>query len=50
MKPIAASMPGGMITSSIQVLIRVPILFLLWRKQALQRGMLYSTEASSHDK
>ena len=38
MKPIAAPIVGGMITSTIHVLILVPVFFLLIRRRALARG------------
>ncbi|MFP5236420.1 MAG: efflux RND transporter permease subunit [Acidobacteriota bacterium] len=37
MKPIAAPIVGGMITSTIHVLILVPVFFLLIRRRAVQR-------------
>jgi Cu(I)/Ag(I) efflux system membrane protein CusA/SilA len=37
MKPIAAPIVGGMITSTIHVLILVPVFFLLLRRRALRR-------------
>jgi Cu(I)/Ag(I) efflux system membrane protein CusA/SilA len=40
MKPIAAPIVGGMITSTITVLILVPVFFELIKKQALRRGAL----------
>jgi Cu(I)/Ag(I) efflux system membrane protein CusA/SilA len=40
MKPIAAPIVGGMITSTIHVLILVPVFFLLIKRRALQRGVL----------
>lgn len=38
MKPIAAPIVGGMITSTIHVLILVPVFFLLIRRRAIRRG------------
>jgi copper/silver efflux system protein len=38
MKPIAAPIVGGMITSTIHVLILVPVFFLLIKRRALRRG------------
>jgi Cu(I)/Ag(I) efflux system membrane protein CusA/SilA len=38
MKPIAAPIVGGMITSTIHVLILVPVFFLLIKRRALCRG------------
>lgn len=40
MKPIAAPIVGGMITSAIHVLILVPVLFALVKERALRRGTL----------
>jgi Cu(I)/Ag(I) efflux system membrane protein CusA/SilA len=38
MKPIAAPIVGGMITSTIHVLILVPVFFVLMKGRALRRG------------
>ena len=40
MKPIAAPMVGGMITSTIHVLILVPVFFVLMKERELRRGTL----------
>ncbi|HWZ42366.1 MAG TPA: CusA/CzcA family heavy metal efflux RND transporter [Candidatus Saccharimonadales bacterium] len=40
MKPIAAPIVGGMITSTIHVLILVPVFFVLMKERALRRGRL----------
>jgi Cu(I)/Ag(I) efflux system membrane protein CusA/SilA len=40
MKPIAAPMVGGMITSTIHVLILVPVFFVLMKERARRRGTL----------
>ncbi len=40
MKPIAAPIVGGMITSTINVLILLPILFVMIKERALRRGTL----------
>jgi Cu(I)/Ag(I) efflux system membrane protein CusA/SilA len=40
MKPIAAPVVGGMITSTIHVLILVPVFFALMKECALRAGML----------
>ena len=40
MKPIAAPIVGGMITSTIHVLILVPVFFALMKERALMRGTL----------
>jgi copper/silver efflux system protein len=43
MKPIAAPIVGGMITSTIHVLILAPVFFLLIKRGALRR-LLKTTE------
>jgi Cu(I)/Ag(I) efflux system membrane protein CusA/SilA len=40
MKPIAAPMVGGMVTSTIHVLILVPVFFALMKERALRHGTL----------
>jgi Cu(I)/Ag(I) efflux system membrane protein CusA/SilA len=45
MKPIAAPIVGGMITSTIHVLILVPVFFLLIKRRALRSGRLTATPA-----
>src|SRR5437870_10998658 len=40
MKPIAAPVVGGMITSTIHVLILVPVFFALMKERALRHGTL----------
>jgi Cu(I)/Ag(I) efflux system membrane protein CusA/SilA len=40
MKPIAAPIVGGMITSAVHVLILVPVFFVLMKERALRRGTL----------
>ncbi|PYU70392.1 MAG: CusA/CzcA family heavy metal efflux RND transporter [Acidobacteria bacterium] len=40
MKPIAAPLVGGMITSTIHVLILVPVFFALMKERALRHGTL----------
>jgi copper/silver efflux system protein len=40
MKPIAAPIVGGMITSTIHVLILVPVFFVIMKERALKRGTL----------
>jgi Cu(I)/Ag(I) efflux system membrane protein CusA/SilA len=40
MKPIAAPIVGGMITSTIHVLILVPVFFALMKERALKQGKL----------
>ena len=44
MKPIAAPIVGGMITSTIHVLILVPVFFALMKERALRRGTLGVSE------
>jgi Cu(I)/Ag(I) efflux system membrane protein CusA/SilA len=39
-RPIAAPIVGGMITSTIHVLILVPVFFVLMKEGALRRGTL----------
>jgi copper/silver efflux system protein len=41
MKPIAAPIVGGMITSTIHVLILVPVFFLLIQRRALRRRLAF---------
>jgi copper/silver efflux system protein len=41
MKPIAAPIVGGMITSTVHVLILVPVFFFLMKRRALRRGHLH---------
>jgi Cu(I)/Ag(I) efflux system membrane protein CusA/SilA len=47
MKPIAAPIVGGMITSTIHVLILVPVFFVMMKERALRRDALKSREASA---
>ena len=49
MKPIAAPIVGGMITSTIHVLILVPVFFALMKERALKRGTLQSAQAEGDD-
>jgi Cu(I)/Ag(I) efflux system membrane protein CusA/SilA len=44
MKPIAAPIVGGMITSTIHVLILVPVFFVMMKARALRLGKLKSRE------
>lgn len=46
MKPIAAPIVGGMITSTIHVLILVPVFFFLMKRRALRRGTLTKQPAA----
>lgn len=43
MKPIAAPIVGGMITSTIHVLILVPVFFMLMKRRQLRQGRLVET-------
>jgi Cu(I)/Ag(I) efflux system membrane protein CusA/SilA len=45
MKPIAAPLVGGMITSTIHVLILVPVFFALMKERALRAGTLTTKTA-----
>jgi Cu(I)/Ag(I) efflux system membrane protein CusA/SilA len=47
MKPIAAPIVGGMITSTIHVLILVPVFFVLMKERALRRKALTGNRAQS---
>src|SRR5436190_19070427 len=40
MKPIAAPVVGGMITSTIHVLILVPVFFVMMKQSSLRKGGL----------
>ena len=44
MKPIAAPIVGGMITSTIHVLILVPVFFVMMKARALRQGKLHSLQ------
>jgi Cu(I)/Ag(I) efflux system membrane protein CusA/SilA len=46
MKPMAASIIGGMVTSTLHVLIVTPIIFYLMKQRALKRGTLRASEMS----
>ena len=41
MKPIAAPIVGGMITSTIHVLILVPVFFVMMKERELRKGHLH---------
>ena len=49
MKPIAAPIVGGMITSTIHVLILVPVFFVMMKERALKRGTLVPRHAEDAD-
>jgi Cu(I)/Ag(I) efflux system membrane protein CusA/SilA len=44
MKPIAAPVIGGVITSTVHVLIITPVLFAMMKERALKRGTLQASE------
>jgi Cu(I)/Ag(I) efflux system membrane protein CusA/SilA len=44
MKPIAAPIVGGMITSTINVLILVPVFFVMMKARALRREKFQASE------
>ena len=44
MKPIATPIVGGMVTSTIHVLILVPVFFAMMMERALRRGTLDASE------
>jgi copper/silver efflux system protein len=45
MKPIAAPIVGGMITSAVHILILVPVFFVLIKEHALRAGTTIKTGA-----
>jgi len=47
MKPIAAPIVGGMITSTIHVLILVPVFFAIMKERALRKGTLTAKTGQS---
>lgn len=47
MKPIAAPIVGGMITSTIHVLILVPVFFVMMKERALRKGHLHAKNQST---
>jgi len=49
MKPIAAPIVGGMITSTIHVLILVPVFFALMKERALRHGALRASTETPLD-
>jgi len=50
MKPIAAPIVRGMITSTIHVLILVPVFFVLMKNRSLRRGVLRSSQQMDEEK
>jgi Cu(I)/Ag(I) efflux system membrane protein CusA/SilA len=49
MKPIAAPIVGGMISSTIHVLVLVPIFFVMMKERALKHGRLAPLHAADTD-
>ena len=49
MKPIAAPIVGGMITSTIHVLILVPVFFVMMKERALRKGQLHAKNQVTAD-
>jgi copper/silver efflux system protein len=47
MKPIAAPIVGGMITSTVHVLILVPVFFVMMKERALRKGHLQPLTSGS---
>jgi Cu(I)/Ag(I) efflux system membrane protein CusA/SilA len=47
MKPIAAPIIGGLVTSTIQVLVIMPVIFALMKERALKKGKLKPPEIES---
>lgn len=48
MKPMAAPIIGGMVTSTIHVLIVTPVIFYILKLRALRRGTLEASKMGSH--
>jgi copper/silver efflux system protein len=48
MKPIAAPIVGGMVTSTIHVLIVTPVIFYLMKRHALRRGTLTTSNMGGY--
>jgi Cu(I)/Ag(I) efflux system membrane protein CusA/SilA len=46
MRPIAAPMIGGMVTSTVHVLVVTPVLFYLMKKRSLAKGTLKASALS----
>ena len=49
MKPIAAPIVGGMITSTIAVLVLVPVLFMILKNRQLRRGTLRRSQEQGEE-
>jgi Cu(I)/Ag(I) efflux system membrane protein CusA/SilA len=47
MKPIAAPIVGGMITSTIHVLILVPVFFVMMKERGFRLGKLRARPATN---
>jgi Cu(I)/Ag(I) efflux system membrane protein CusA/SilA len=47
MKPIAAPIIGGMVTSTIHVLIITPVIFFIMKRRALRKGTLRASEMTA---
>ncbi len=47
MKPIAAPIVGGMVTSTIHVLVLVPVFFAMMKERALRKGTLRASQNES---
>jgi Cu(I)/Ag(I) efflux system membrane protein CusA/SilA len=48
MKPIAAPIVGGMVTSAIHVLVVTPVIFFIMKRRALRKGALRPSAMTSH--
>jgi Cu(I)/Ag(I) efflux system membrane protein CusA/SilA len=48
MKPIAAPIMGGMITSTVHVLIITPVIFYIMKLRALRRGTLKASAMADY--
>ena len=49
MRPIAAPIVGGMLTSTLAVMVLVPILFTLLKERAFRRGTLEPGSPATDD-
>jgi Cu(I)/Ag(I) efflux system membrane protein CusA/SilA len=47
MKPIAAPIVGGMVTSTIHVLILVPVFFLLIKRNTLRKQLSHPSQQTN---
>ena len=48
MKPIAAPMIGGMISSAVHVLIMTPVIFVLMKQRDLRKGRLQPSRSEGN--